>query len=516
MLEKATFSNLLKKISNWFTKDRKTIFLVTLIAGLLIHFELYSNELLAYDGYWHYGSFLAKGWEISLGRFFIPLIDILRGTVVVSFLSTFLSLVILSFTTVILCDLLKIRKTYFRVFIALLLVSIPSFSLTLMYPYTADSYTFALLFAVLTVYFLNKPKNAKNIILTLIFLVITLGFYQAYLGVVFALFLITYIVKLFTENKIDCKSFFKEFFIDILTLILGIIIYYICFTLIVKLLHLNITDYSDGSKVLSLETIKNIIPSIKNSYISFYEFYFRDNIVANPNYLGKKIINLLAFILVFINFIILVLNNKTYKNSWKIVFLIFAIALYPLFTCIIEVIAQSRKIDLLMSTSLYFVFVLLIKQADLIKISKLNNIINLFSIVVIIGTIWTFILSDNATYVAANMYNKQMYAVGNRIITELSHNDEIKSDTPICITGKLDFNVHNPHLLELTNFDVTDVNIWTWQIFLEDNLALGRNIYTADSYSEIFDLDEYNAMGVFPDKSSIKIVNGTAVVKLNY
>ena len=50
MLQNFTIDNLCKRFFSWFNKDRKVIFFVTFIVGLLVHFELYSKELLAYDG----------------------------------------------------------------------------------------------------------------------------------------------------------------------------------------------------------------------------------------------------------------------------------------------------------------------------------------------------------------------------------------------------------------------------------------------------------------------------------
>lgn len=61
MLENLSLERIFNSITNWFTKDRKRILLITFIVGLLVHFELISKELLAYDGYWHYGTMLAKG-----------------------------------------------------------------------------------------------------------------------------------------------------------------------------------------------------------------------------------------------------------------------------------------------------------------------------------------------------------------------------------------------------------------------------------------------------------------------
>lgn len=514
MLENITLDNIFSKISNWFTKDRKIIFFVTFIIGLLVHFALYSNELLAYDAYWHYGSFLAKGWEISLGRFLIPFSDILRGSVVGSILTTTISLITLSFSAIFLNEALDIKKKYIRILTSILIVVTPTVSLTLMYPYTANGYTFAMLFAVLSIYFLNKEKNLKNVLFTIICVIATLAFYQAYLCVITALLIITYIFKIMDDIS-SYKEFFKKLIIDIGIIALGMILYYICLNIIIKILGLNITSYSGGNTIFSLETIKNIIPSIKNTYITFIEFYFSDNIYNNTGWF-RNIFYCIMFALILINFIVLVINRKIYKKPISIVLLVASLVIFPIFACSIELIAQSREINLLMSTSLYLPIVVLLKQIEIMKDSKLDNIIKLLSYFISALIIWTFVLSNNATYVATKLYNDQMYAVGNMIIEKLENNDEITNTTPVVVLGHLDFSIQNDSLLKLTNFDVSDVNIWTWQIYLQDHLGIGRDIYTGEDYSEIMNSEEYLNMPIYPNEGCIKIINGTAVVKLNY
>ena len=44
-----SIDNFFKLISKWFTKDRKRIFILAIVVGLLTHFELISKELLAED-----------------------------------------------------------------------------------------------------------------------------------------------------------------------------------------------------------------------------------------------------------------------------------------------------------------------------------------------------------------------------------------------------------------------------------------------------------------------------------
>ncbi len=501
---------LLKRIQNWFTKDKRIVFLTTFIAGIFIHFQVITHDLVAFDGYWHYGSFLAKGWEITLGRFMIPFADLFRGTVVTSILTTTISIAILSLTTLFLCEVLKIKKTFLKVLVGLLLVSAPTFSLTLMYAYTADSYTWALFFSVLTIYFLNQSNN-KGRIFAMISIVITLGFYQSYLCVTATLFIICQILKLLQE-KIEPKVFFEQMIQDLITLLLGIILYYFVLTLIITLLHLDITSYSGGNQIASVETIKNILPSIKNTYLRFYEFFFTDNIVTNPTLLGKKIINGIVLLTILINFILLIIQDKNNRKPWKIVTLLVMIALYPVASCSIELIAQNRQMNLLMSESLYLIFTLLISEINLFKKEKVFNDL---SFILILLSIWTFTLSDNATYTARHLYNEQMYALGNRIVMKLSEDETLPSDLPIAVLGNLNFQVHNDQLLQLTNFDVSDVKIWTWQIFLEDHLGVGRTIYTGEEYNGIFDNTEYLEMNVFPKEGSIKMIDDTIIVKIS-
>lgn len=506
-----SIDNFCKSISNWFTKDRKRILLITIIVGFFVHFELISKELLANDGYWHYGSMLAKGWEISLGRFLIPFSDLFRGTIVVSVLTTTLSLIVIGFSSIFLIETLKIKKTYIKVVISILMVVTPTISLTFMYAYTAFGYCLALLFAVLSIYFLNKEKNIKNIIISLICIVCTLGFYQAYLCFITALFAISFILKIIEDKKVN----FKEFFINIFIIAIGMILYYICLIIITNILNLNISNYSNGNNILSIETFKNLFNAILNAYSTFYNFYFTDEIINNFSWF-RNILYAILFILIFINFVRIIIEKKLYKSASKMISILLIFIVYPIFTCSIELIAQARNINLLMASSLFLPIILLLKQNELLEENVFNNILNIVSFIVSCVIIWTYILSDNATYVATDLYNKQMYSIGNSIVEEIIDIPEVQKDMRIAVTGKLDFSIHNDDLLKLTNFDVSDVNMWTWQVFLQDNLGLGWDIWDYSDYKEIIDTEEYKQMPIYPYDGYVKIINDVVVVKLSY
>ena len=491
---------------DFITKENKKLFLIVFALGMLIHFILYSQNIVAYDGYWHYGSFLSKGWELTLGRFMLPFADILRGTIVCSFLSTTISVAIISMTNIILCNLLKIKKTYLKVLMGILLLSVPTFSLTLMYTYTADSYTYALLFSVLSVYFLDNNKKIFGIIS----IIITLGFYQAYLGVILTLYLIVKMMHMLTENE-DLKEFIKHIIIDIIIVVVSILIYYLILNIILKVLNLNLSEYGGGNSVSSLNTITNIFSSIIKTYDTFFKFYFTDSIVINTDIYAMKILYLVLFLIIFINLIYYVISKKIYKEKIKLLILLLAIVVYPIVTCSIELIATERTINLLMAFPLYLVFIILIKQIDLMN---KKSIIKVLSIIFVSAFIWIFILVDNATYVASSMFNNQMTALGNRIITSVQEYPLYEENMDILIVGKANFNIQNDTLLKITYFDVTDINLWTWQIFLEDHLGSNRKIDLSKSYSDIVMSDEAYGMSIYPKENSIKIIDNVIVVKI--
>ena len=108
-----------------------------------------------------------------------------------------------------------------------------------------------------------------------------------------------------------------------------------------------------------------------------------------------------------------------------------------------------------------------------------------------------------------------MYSVGNSIVEEIREIEGTKKHTPVVITGKLEFSIQNNELLKLTNFDVSNISMWTWQVFLQDNLGLGWNIWEYSDSKGVTATEEYKQMPSFPDDGYVKIINDIIVVKLN-
>lgn len=235
-----------KKLKEFCTSNVKLAFWATIIILLIVHFQLYSQEIMNTDGLWNSIYDIAGNWEVSLGRWGIYFVNLLRGSFVSPIVTSIISIVIIAITCVMIVKLLKINKKYTIVLMFALLASLPSFCNTLTYPYCADAYTLAMFFAVIAVYCIYKYPKIKGIILGGIALAVSLGLYQGYVGVCAVLCLIMLLLQII-ENK-DIKEVGHNTFRSILLAIMGIIIYYAITQIFLKIYQVSLASYGGANE----------------------------------------------------------------------------------------------------------------------------------------------------------------------------------------------------------------------------------------------------------------------------
>ena len=81
----------------YFNQERKSVFLLTLIVGIIAHFLLLSKLILSQDGLLNGIHYTAGGYEASIGRWGINLFDSLRNNIAVPFITTLNSILIIGF-----------------------------------------------------------------------------------------------------------------------------------------------------------------------------------------------------------------------------------------------------------------------------------------------------------------------------------------------------------------------------------------------------------------------------------
>lgn len=243
-----------ESFKTYFNQDRRFIFLLTIIAGIITHFVLISNLILSQDGLLNGIHYTAGGYEATLGRWGIDLFDSLRNNIAFPFVTTLISIIILGATNVLIVDLLEIKGKIAKVFTTLCLVVSPSLCMTLLYAYTADVYFYSMFFAVFTVYSLYKIKNKKiGFLLGMISFVLMLSTYQSYMGITVGFILMLAIKRLLTEKGSSVKVL-KDILLKAVILVVYVIAYYVATRIILRINHLTMSSYG-GLNGIGLATI---------------------------------------------------------------------------------------------------------------------------------------------------------------------------------------------------------------------------------------------------------------------
>ncbi len=342
-----------QKFKNSYNKETKTIFLVTIITSIIVHFQLYALMITGPDTLINSMYHQADIWEAMLLRFGLDFIQAIKGNIVSPILATLISSVFLAITVIVVIKVLDIKNKYLKYITAILFVVAPNISATLTFFYCSDAYILGLLLATLSVFIMKKLENKKlAILISSIFLAIAMGMYQTYLSVTMCLVIAILIIDLL--NKKDIKEVLKNALQYIIMGILGIILFYILSHITLMLKNLSVSSYSGADKI-GIETLLNLPNLLPESYESFFNYYFNDRMIPNKIW-HTNILYIIIFSVMIISIIYIIIKNKVYKKISNTILSLILIILSPICFGIIEIIAPSVDIHILMPCSMIYIF----------------------------------------------------------------------------------------------------------------------------------------------------------------
>lgn len=373
-------------------KRNLLIILITFILLFLTHLPLMTKNILSADILLNNGFYNGYSWEISLGRFGLYVIGLLKCFLTIPHIDILISYLIISISLVILFDLFSFRKKEDIILYILIICLNPITSATLLFNYCSIGYTLAFLCSILSIYVYYKEENKiKKYLFSLILIVVALSMYQAYLSVIVTTFII-YNIKLLLEKKENFKLSLKY----ILTLLIGVLLYFIIMKISLLVFHVNMSNYSGADKI-GLQTLLSIPKKIGLSYKLFYEYYFTDKIVKNI-YIKNNILNIFLIILLIIGVVFKIFKNNLSPKE-KVLTLLLILAL-PIFLNSVIFTINDTKLQLLMSASYLLIPLLLITTIP-------ENKMKYLSIIVIILLLRNNLIQTQATYLSLeNTFNK--------------------------------------------------------------------------------------------------------------
>ena len=519
----------LEKIKTYFTKERKNIFILTFILGLITHFLLLTNLIMSQDGLFMGIHYTAGSYETSLGRWGIDAIDSIRQNIALPFITTLISIVIMCFINILIIELLEIKSKFFKLFTILSVVASPGLCMTLLYVYTADAYLLAMLFSVISAYSLYKIKSKKiGILLSIVCFILTLSIYQSYMGITVGLILIVSVKNLLSQkNKV--LDTLKDVALKAIIIISSAILYFFLTKLIHAIYKIKMAGYGGLNQISLFSILTTLLPSIKTVYISFLKYFFADGIILNRSWKRDKMYLIffglfaLSMLVLFIKGIKNKENRKDFLKNYILSCLI--IVLLPIAFNLVIILAPGNDIYYLTSTQMMLMFPFLFVIFELIdEKNNINNLLNWGISIISSVILFTYVLCCIVTYQTLELSYNQAKSIANRVLDKMELYEEYNPEMPVMFAGVVadsnfvktldlyDFAINNS--LRSSIFHGTyQGHQNTWRNFYD--IFLGHHFYFCEDYQyyHIVNSGEFKEMRVFPEKNSVRIIDGVMVVK---
>lgn len=516
----------LEKFLKWFDTNKRIAFLIALVVGLISHITMITETIMSQDGLWNSIEYFRPGdWETSLGRWGIEIVERLTQFIAIPTVNTVFCILMMSLTAVFLVDILDLKSKVSVVFTSLALVLTPTLVATLLYIYTAFAYCFNLLLSTLVIWFLYKFKHKKTgFVLASLCFMFSLSIYQSYVGVSVGLCIMISVLDLL-KNK-DIKEVFKNIGKTILAVLIGGILYYIATQILLRISGMELSNYNNAKSISILGIITGLKDTFLQTYKDFFSFFLGNEIVFNTNY-RREIIYGLFFVLFGTGFIATVSNieEKNIKlKIAKIALSVVFVAVLPVGLNIIDLIVVGNVMYALTAVQMILVIPFAFAILELLNKFILIKWITILTSLVIM---WSYYLADNTSYAALKLTYNQAYSSTMRVMDRIETTPGYTKDMPILFGGIIGNNNY-PRTSSLYTYTIGSVvnntafhgpyggAMGTWVKFLKIFYGLDVKLCSVEEYYNIVTGDIYKEqMECFPAESSVRIMNGIVVVKLD-
>lgn len=485
-----------QKYKRKWRKEDLYVFLTVFFVGFINFFYLLTHHVLSPDGLAYGPIYKSNGWEVDLGRPLLLVVDRLRGGLVSPPIILFVSLIFISLSVVLLTRIFTMKKPLPIIILSILFVLFPVLSESALFIYCMDSYSIALFFSVLAIYFIQKEKP----IWAIFFMIGSLSLYQAYISVTLTGVFLLYLLDIL-EKKDSLKGFIKNLFL----VFLGLLSYLILLKLGMFVFGRSLADYK-GASSFGMNTILSLPKSILHAYQDFYSFFFLDNLIYN-HYYYRHVINIILYLLLFI---VLVVRSKKLKVG-SIILGICTLLLFPIACNIMDLIACDTTINLVTGIGFVMFYVFMIVVFDR-YIKNVNYKVYAYLFILVFS--YMCLLSNNGTFMAREQTYQQYYGEMSTYLQKAKNLDGYEKDMPWMFS---DIIRYVPDVAKASNgYLALDYETYNNFYGMLETLIFVDHYFGERMY--IVDLDQYHMVGETEEFQNMKvgdvqIIDGVIVVK---
>ena len=505
----------IEKIKKNIIPQWKMCFISAIVIGLIAHLYKITNWLPNWDS-------LVFRYDaqnmVSMGRWFLPVASALSSFYDLPWITGLMAILFHAIGAVCICKIFEVKKNLTAMLIGAAVVSFPTVTSVLLYNYVADSYSFAFLLSCIAALLITRDK-LKYYILAAILIALSVGIYQAYITVTIMLLLCFLIIEVLKkETKIKDVLIKSAKFL--LTGIVGMVLYYLALTVILKVTKTALLEYQgfDNAASLSGFNIPASLYVIKESFVNYF-FDFSNGINV------FSVINVIVLIAAVAFYLIDVIKNKL--NIFKILVLVVLVVFLPIAASVLSFINSSIDYHNLMKMGFFGFYLLFILQYEKTEAKSIN--VNAFKswfvFAVTAALIFNQIIIANVSYHKLNMAYEKSIGTLNRIADRIEQTEGSEDCDKILVLGALEGSEDYSAVLPPDITGTTDGYILRAddEIVGQSVLCSALNDYCGKNYkfvsgSKKTDLlekiDESN-MNNWPSKNSILIIDNVIVIKLS-
>lgn len=461
-------------------------------------------------------------FQRSLGRFMHPLVMVMRGTICNPWFIGILSFVFLTLSVYFVAEVLKIDDPLMIILLSGILICNNTLisSVAGFLPWM-DVYMISLFLAVIGVWLYRKDK-LWGYISGSIALICCMGFYQAYIDVAFALFVIVTVTEL--AEKKEFKKILIKALKSIGALLASGIGYFAVYKIVCRLHHIDVTSSYHGLTQVSNFENTTLVSVFADTYRLFFKFLFSPETFVSTILLGVRVSNvwkilinagLVCSILIIFSGLIY-LNIKNRIPFYQILLQVIGILLFPFAANFVCFMSKGIEHEL-MIYSFAFVYVFSLVFVSKHFEGKKKKIYEYALFIPFLIFIWNGFAYANQVYFKIDMEDRAAVSMATRIIDDIEDVEGYEPGvTPVRFIGALDRSDYMEPIIYLKDVTVNgNYNTpFTYErslpFYLKYYLNVKINVYDAP-VSE----DALIGMPNYPSDGSIKYVDDILVIKVS-
>ena len=511
------------------SRNQKIAFISALIAGFLSHGYAMANNYIYHDATILNG----LGTTFGLGRWALGYVgeinDLMFGNFNLPFFNVVFSLIFIAISAMYVVKALNAKSEFLCAFIGAIFAVYPVVTSTFAYNFSATYYFIALLLAVMSVEKLSYEKSdKKSIAISVAFLTISAGFYQAYLSVAVTLALSIILIDLL-KGESELKDIISKGVRYVVTFIASLVMYLIINKISIVIMKPPATGYQ-GAENMGALSIAKLPGRFIQTYLHF--FYIKWNGI-NAAFCMWVFIGLFlcASIAIIVYYIV-----KEKINTINLALFALGILVMPIAVNLVYLMStdDNYSIHTLMRFATVFVLItpaaivdMFMNKADAegaIKVPlKSINVLTSASSILLTVIVLSYIYTNNVAYLKMNLVQEEMTAFFTVLEARICDAEGFSDDMAVVFSGefgKSDNNIYNMNemykdtVLLGYEYNVSDlINRESWKRYMAYHTGFAPDII--DMPGDIAETDEFASMSVYPDAGSVKVINGIAVVKFS-